>query len=77
MSVYHRYAVPTEVRQCWIPWNWNFRQLLVAMWILGIEPRFPGRAVNVQSIAETSLQPCFVLFCLDRLLVCSPTCLKT
>ena len=39
MSVYHRYAVPTEVRQCWIPWNWNFRQLLVAMWILGIEPR--------------------------------------
>ena len=36
----------TECMSVWgqIPWNWSYRQLWVAMWMLGIESRFSGRA---------------------------------
>jgi hypothetical protein len=29
-----------------IPWNWSYRQLQAAMWVLGIEIRFSGRAAS-------------------------------
>ena len=36
----------TLVWGCQIPWNWNYRQLWAAMWVLGIEPESFGRAVS-------------------------------
>lgn len=40
MSVHYMHAVTTQARRVhWIPSGWNFRQLGVAMWVLGIEPR--------------------------------------
>ena len=30
---------------CQIPWNWSYRQLWAAMWMLGIEPGSSDRAV--------------------------------
>ena len=35
---------------CWVPWNWSYRQLWAAMWMLGIELRSSGRAVNECSL---------------------------
>ena len=31
---------------CQVPWNWNYRELWTAVWVLGIEPRSSGRAVS-------------------------------
>jgi hypothetical protein len=49
--------VPTEVRrECWILYNWIYRQLWATMWLLGIKPGSCGRAVSVFFTAEPSLQ---------------------
>jgi hypothetical protein len=43
----HACLVPTEGRRRHqIPWNWSYRQLQAAMWVLRIESRCPGRVAN-------------------------------
>lgn len=42
------------VWRCQIPWNWNYRQLWTAIWLMGIEPWSLGRAVLLT--IEPSLQ---------------------
>ena len=36
----------TSVWGCWVLWYWSYRQVWAAMWVLGMEPGFSGRAVN-------------------------------
>ena len=42
---------------CQIPWNWTYRQVWAAMWVLGIEPGFSGRAVSVLNLWAISPAP--------------------
>jgi hypothetical protein len=47
VCVSHMCLVPAELRRGhWIPWNWSYRQLLAALWVLGAKPHFSVRAVN-------------------------------
>jgi hypothetical protein len=39
-----------------MPWNWSYRQVWAAMWMLGMEPKSSGRAASAL-IAEPTLQP--------------------
>lgn len=40
-------AMPEEARKRHrMPWNWNYRQLLVTMWVLGTRPRSFARATR-------------------------------
>lgn len=40
-----QYLVPTEARrECWIPWNRSYRQLLATVWVMEIKAGFSGRA---------------------------------
>jgi hypothetical protein len=39
------------------PWNWSYRWLWGAMWLLGIEPRFSGRAASVLNCWAISPAP--------------------
>ena len=39
-----------------IPWNWSYRQLRTAMWLLGFEPK-PLEEQSVLLSSEPSLQP--------------------
>jgi hypothetical protein len=51
--------VPGEARRGhWIPWNWSYRGLQAAMWLLGIKP--PEEPVLLT--AEPSLQPLVLFF---------------
>jgi hypothetical protein len=44
MPVYPVFTAPEEARrECWILWNWNYKQLLAAMWMLGTEPMSPAK----------------------------------
>ena len=39
--------VPMEVRrEHQISWHWIYRQLGATMWVLGVEPGSPGRAIS-------------------------------
>jgi hypothetical protein len=53
-------CMPSKIRRRHrIPWNWNYRWLWAAMWVLGTKPKSSaraGRALNHWAI--TSLQPC-------------------
>ena len=44
---------------CQIPWNWNYRQLWAATWVLGIEPRSFGRAATALNCWAVSPAPGF------------------
>ena len=45
--VYLFHAGPTEVRGGhWILWNWGWRQLWSAIWVLGVKTGSPGRAAT-------------------------------
>ena len=33
---------------CHIPWNWSYRKLWAAIWVLGVEPRSSGRVRSVE-----------------------------
>ena len=46
MSVYHVHAMPAEARRGDDTfWDCSYKQLLTAMWVLGIKPRSPRRTV--------------------------------
>ena len=47
LFIYHIHALSAETKRghC-MPWNWNYRQLWASMRMLGIEPRFSGRAAS-------------------------------
>jgi len=48
MSVHHMCAVSSEARRgCWIPLELELEMVVIAMWVLGIEPRSSARAANV------------------------------
>jgi hypothetical protein len=63
-------CVPGVRIGCWIPWNWNYRRVWIAIWVLGIESRSSGRAVGALNLWATSPDLfqhldelfCFVLF---------------
>ena len=42
-------------RRCQIPWDCSYRQLLVTISVLGIEPRFSGRATSALNCWAISL----------------------
>lgn len=42
-------------RRCQIPWDCSYRQLLATIWVLGIEPRFSGRATSALNCRAISL----------------------
>lgn len=47
VSVYHVHATPTEAwRGHHITWNWSYRCLWVATWLLGLEPRSSAKTAN-------------------------------
>ena len=53
--------VPVEAkRRHLISWNWNYRQLWVTMWLLGIELRTSGRAVSALNCWAISLAPALI-----------------
>lgn len=38
----------TEARRvCWVPWNWGYRQLWAAMWLMRFKLGSSGKATNV------------------------------
>jgi hypothetical protein len=50
--------VSTEDRREYqIPWNWSYKQLLAAVWVLKIGPTFFRRAANVLKHTEHSPAP--------------------
>ena len=55
--------VPLKVRRgCQIPWNWSYRQLWAASWVLGSEPRSSARAAS--ALLCWAIYPAtFSLFC--------------
>ena len=44
-----------EAKRCQIPWDCSYRQLLANIWVLGIEPRFSGRATSALDCWAISL----------------------
>lgn len=69
MYMYHVCLVSSEVRRrCWIPWNWNQRQLWAAMWMLGTRPGSSRRAANVLKLRAlpSPLPLWFLSFVLDN-----------
>ena len=43
----HICLVSLEVKRgCQVPWNWTYRQLCAAIWVLGMEARSSGRAAS-------------------------------
>ena len=53
--VHYMCSMPDEARRglC-ILWNWSYRQLLAAMWVLGIEPGSSGRAASAPNTGASS-----------------------
>lgn len=48
VCVYHMFAVPADERtRQQISWNWHYRWLLAAMWVVGTKPRLSGRATSI------------------------------
>lgn len=51
LSAYHVCAVPTETSwESEILWNWNYRCLEAAIWVLEIEFRFSRRAIDAVAL---------------------------
>ena len=55
----HTLCMPALCREArrgaWMPWNWSSRWLWATMWVLGIEPESPGRAIMLET-TEPSFQ---------------------
>lgn len=60
IGLYHMCVVHKETRnRYWVRWNWSYRWLWPAMWMLGLnEPRPSGRPVSALNL-EPSLQPTY------------------
>lgn len=57
-------------RGCWVPKNWNYRQLWADMWMLGMEAKSSGKAaglINQWAVIQTP----FVYYPLTESLGCS------
>lgn len=55
MSVLCRHTVPTDARKgCQILWNWGYRQLLAATWVLGTKPGCAIRAAVILTVRQHS-----------------------
>jgi len=42
---------------CQNPWDWSYRQLGAALWVLGIEPWSSGRTTSAPNHQTISLSP--------------------
>lgn len=42
---------------CQAPWNWSYRTLWAAMWMLGIKPEYSGRAAGTLNCQAVSPAP--------------------
>lgn len=51
MSVHYVSTAHTEARRRhWIPWDWDYRQLWVTMWVIGVKIDSFGRAAIVLNL---------------------------
>lgn len=56
LPVHHMHTGPAEViREHLVPWNWNTRQLLAAMRVLGLQLQSSGREASAFSNCAISL----------------------
>ena len=56
LPVPHMHTGPAEViREHLVPWNWNNRQLLAAMRVLGLQLQYSGREASAFSNCAISL----------------------
>jgi hypothetical protein len=47
MLIHHMYALHMELRRGhWILWNWSYRRLWAAMWVLGTKPQSSARPAS-------------------------------
>lgn len=61
ISVYHLCALFMEARRGHrVFWNWSYRPLLDAMWVLGVEPGSSGGVASALN-SEPCLQPLLFL----------------
>ena len=54
--------------------SWSYRQLLTAMWVVGIEPGSSGRAVRTLNHRAISPAPTFFFFFENRVSLCHFAC---
>ena len=60
--IYLSFILCALVWRCQVPWNWIFRQLWAAMWVLGIESGSSGRAVSALNRWAISPAPWSCIF---------------